>query len=91
MRRQVTIALNKTADPDPLDHVLVHRLRNFGEDLYREFSASGHAEISLEDVDSAISELHVRLEADRKLKLSDFSHLWFRPVATLTEAQDGLE
>ena len=30
-------------------------------------------------------------EADRKLKLSDFSHLCFCPVATLTEAQDGLD
>lgn len=56
MARQIIIALDGAVHPGPPDAALVHRLRNFGEDLYREFSASGKAEVSLDEIDSATSE-----------------------------------
>ncbi len=65
MRRQITIAFDSTVHPEAVENALVHRLRNFGEDLYREFSAREHAKISLEEVDSATSELRVFVNANR--------------------------
>lgn len=67
MARQITIALDSAAHPGPQDAALVHRLRNFGEDLYREFSASGQAEISPDEIDTATSELRVVVRATRHL------------------------
>lgn len=67
MRTQITIAFDGTLQSETLDRDLVHRLRNFGEDLYREFSTSGYAEISLQEVDTATSELRVFVNAKRHL------------------------
>ncbi len=67
MWRRITIALDETIHPDGPDDALVHRLRNFGEELYREFSLSGQASISLEEIDSATTELHVLVKAQRHL------------------------
>jgi len=67
MRLRITIAFDGTAQPDTLDRDLVHRLRNFGEDLYREFSESGYAEISIDEIDTATSELRVYVNAKRHL------------------------
>lgn len=57
MRLRITIAYAGVAEPDTLDLDLVHRLRNYGEDLYRESCLSGHAEISLDEIDSATTGL----------------------------------
>ncbi len=67
MWRRITIALDEAIYPDGPDADLVHRLRNFGEDLYREFSLSGQADISLEEIDSATTEIHVLVRAKRHL------------------------
>ena len=67
MWRRITIALDETIFPDGPDDNLVHRLRNFGEDLYREFSTSGQADISLDEIDAATTELHVLVKAKRHL------------------------
>ena len=67
MARQITIALDSAVHPGSPDAALVHRLRNFGEDLYREFSASGKAEVSLDEIDSATSELRIVVGATRHL------------------------
>ena len=67
MPLRVTIALDDTAQPGTLDSGLIHRLRNFGEDLYREFSKSGYAEISLQEIDAATNELRVYVKAKRHL------------------------
>ena len=67
MWRQITIAYDETIHPGGPDDALVHRLRNFGEDLYREFSLSGQADISLEEIDSATTEINVLVRAKRHL------------------------
>lgn len=67
MWRRITIALDETIHPDAADADLVHRLRNFGEDLYREFSLSGQAAVSLDEIDSATTEIHVLVKAKRHL------------------------
>ena len=63
----MTIALDERVHPDAPDADLVHRLRNFGEDLYREFSLSGHADIWIEEIDAATTEFHVLVKAKRHL------------------------
>ncbi len=67
MWRRITIALDDTVHPDGPDDDLVHRLRNFGEDLYRGFSLSGQADISLDEIDAATTEFHVLVKAKRHL------------------------
>jgi len=67
MSTRITIAFDSNVHPETVDSNLVHRLRNFGEDLYREFSTSGFAEISLNEVDSATSELRVVRNAKRHI------------------------
>ncbi len=67
MGTRITISFNGNDSPEAIDDKLVHRLRNYGEELYREFSATGHAEISIEDVDSAINELRVFVKSKRHI------------------------
>ena len=67
MWRRITIALDEAIYPDGPDDNLVHRLRNFGEELYREFSLSGQADVSLDEIDSATTEIHVVVSAKRHL------------------------
>ena len=47
------------------DYTLVSLLRNVGEEMYRKFSHQGIAEIP--DMDSALTELHIRVQATRHL------------------------
>jgi hypothetical protein len=47
---------------------IVHRIRNFGEDLYRELKRSGLAEIDLDEVDRAIDQIHARAIKVRKVR-----------------------
>jgi hypothetical protein len=47
------------------DYTLVSLLRNVGEEIYRKFSRQGIAEIP--DMDSALTELHIRVQATRHL------------------------
>jgi hypothetical protein len=44
---------------------LVSRVRNLGEDLFREFSRNGQAILSLHDVDRAIDRLSLTLSSNR--------------------------
>ena len=67
MTKQIVITLKETANPVQPNSDMVHRLRNFGEDLFREFAANGQAEISLDEVDSAVSELRVFVKGKSKL------------------------
>jgi hypothetical protein len=39
---------------------IIHRIRNFGEDLYRELKRSGIAEIDLGEVDRATDQIRAR-------------------------------
>ena len=48
------------------DNTLVHRFRNFAEDIYREFTPAGVADVP--DMDSAVTELHVTISATRHLR-----------------------
>ena len=47
---------------------LVHRIRNFGEDLYRLFRHSGEARIDIPEVDRATNVLVVRDIKTRKVR-----------------------
>ena len=67
MTKQITIILKGESSATWPDGSLVHRFRNFGEDLYREFASSGQAEISLEEIDSAVSELRVFVKGRSKV------------------------
>ena len=67
MRLRISIALSDEAQLQTPDADLVHRFRNFGEELYREFSTSGHAEMSLDEIDAATREVHVHVKAKRHL------------------------
>jgi hypothetical protein len=44
---------------------LVGRVRDLGEDLFREFSRNGQATLSLHDVDRAINQLSLTLSSNR--------------------------
>lgn len=44
---------------------LVSRVRNLGEDLFREFSRNGQAILSLHEVDRAINRLSLTLSSNR--------------------------
>lgn len=47
------------------DQPSVHRVRNFGEDLYRALNVEGWAAISLDDVDRATDQLRVTVFSQR--------------------------
>jgi hypothetical protein len=47
---------------------IIHRIRNFGEDLYRELKRSGLAEIDLAEVDRAIDQIRARTIKVRKVR-----------------------
>ena len=49
----------------PDDETLVHRVRNFGEDLWRAFHAGDQANIDLNAVDAATTRLELTLAAPR--------------------------
>jgi hypothetical protein len=61
MPYRVTIEFGDTT-PD-----LTHRVRNFGEALYREFERTSGAAISLDEVDRATNQLQVDVRATRHL------------------------
>ena len=44
---------------DSGDGVLVHRIRNFGEDLWKEYRDSDDAEVNLDAVDRATTRLEI--------------------------------
>lgn len=50
----------------PTDAELIHRFRNFGEDVYREFN--GKWTVSLAEIDSAVDHFHVRDIKPRHLR-----------------------
>jgi hypothetical protein len=47
---------------------IAHRIRNFGEDLYREFRGSTLAEFDLAEADKATDQLCVRTIKSRKVR-----------------------
>ena len=47
------------------DGALVHRIRNFGEDLFREFSRGDKAVIDIHEVDRATNQLSLILPTTR--------------------------
>jgi hypothetical protein len=49
------------------DRALVHRIRNLGEDLYREFQNNGQATMDIAKVDRATDRLQITLAASRHL------------------------
>lgn len=53
-------------DTQPGRRALVHRVRNFGEDLYRACREDGWAEISLDEVDRATNQLIVKVASARR-------------------------
>ena len=67
MRNRITIAFIANAQSQAPGSDLIHRFRNFGEDLYREFSISGHAEISIDEIDSATDKLEPFVTAKRHI------------------------
>jgi hypothetical protein len=76
---------------------LIHRIRNFGEDLYRAFRDSRQAHVDLEDIDRAtdricvttIKNRQVRTVAGRIRKLLERHHL--DDVARLTEVKTAVD
>jgi len=53
---------------DAADTKLVHRVRNFGEDLHRAFETRDDAAISLDEVDVATNELRVTVKSVSKVR-----------------------
>jgi hypothetical protein len=67
MPRWIVIDFDQERDP----RSLMHRVRNFGEDLYRACRDDGWAEISLDEVDRATDQLTVRvLSAKRERRIA---------------------
>jgi hypothetical protein len=62
MPRTILIRFVDNGDPQ-----LIHRIQNFGEDLYREFQKNGEAVMDIEEVDRATDTLRVTLAASRHL------------------------
>jgi hypothetical protein len=52
-----------TFDERPGDETLVHRVRNFGEDLWRSFRTGDRAKIDLAAVDAATTSLELLIVA----------------------------
>jgi hypothetical protein len=46
----------------------IHRIRNFGEDLYRRCREDGWASISIHDVDRATDQLRVSVRSARRVR-----------------------
>ena len=65
MSLRITIAFIADAQSKAPGSDLVHRFRNFGEDLYREFRLSGHAKISIDEIDSATDRIELFVKAKR--------------------------
>ena len=58
-------------DAEPDERALVHRVRNFGEDLYRACRDDGWAEVSLDEVDRATNQLIVKVgSAQRECRIA---------------------
>jgi hypothetical protein len=55
-------------DVCPNEFSLVHRVRNFGESLYRVLLENGWASISLADIDKATNQLRVAVRSSRKVR-----------------------
>jgi hypothetical protein len=51
-----------------LDHLHLHIVRNFGEDLWREFRYDKWASTSLEEADKATSQLRVTVRSTRRFR-----------------------
>jgi len=64
MARQIVI--NFILEPDRSSNI--HRIRNFGEDLYRHCHNDGWASISLADVDRATDQLKVSIRSARRVR-----------------------
>jgi hypothetical protein len=60
MARQIIIDFDSPAD--------VHRVRNFGEDLYGACRDDGWASISLAEVDRATNQLRVTVRSARRVR-----------------------
>jgi len=64
--RQIVIEFQFPLDKQLVsDQSLVSRVRNLGEDLFREFSRNGQAILSLDHVDRAIDRLSITLSSNR--------------------------
>lgn len=55
-------------DLPPDARSLIHQIRNFGEDLYRQCRDEGWATISLEEIDRATSQLRVTVRSKRRVR-----------------------
>ncbi len=65
-RRRIVIEFEFPQDEQLVsEQSLVSRVRDLGEDLFREFSRNGQAILSLHDVDRAISQLSLTLSSNR--------------------------
>jgi len=53
-------------DAEPDERALIHRVRNFGEDLFRACREDGWAEISLDEMDRATNQLIVKVGSARR-------------------------
>jgi len=62
--RLITISFDMANDGH---NSLISRIRNFGEDLYREFRKTGHAVIDIEAVDRAVDRLSLEVAAPRHI------------------------
>ena len=62
--RLVTISFDLANDAH---NTLISRIRNFGEDLYREFRKTGHAVVDIEAVDRAVDQLSLEVAASRHI------------------------
>ena len=85
------------------DQSLVSRVRNLGEDLFREFSRNGQAILSLDDVDRAIDRLSIALSSNRhtgsvlrfinkqlvRHNLADIAHISRVEPATALDEQEN--
>jgi hypothetical protein len=64
MARDIHIAFDIGVDT----HDKIHRIRNFGEDLYRMSREDGLMSVSLDDIDRATNELRIKVFSKRKVR-----------------------
>jgi hypothetical protein len=62
--RLITIRFDMSNDAH---NSLVSRIRDFGEVLYREFEATGHASMNIGEIDRAVDRLSLKVTATRHL------------------------
>lgn len=55
-------------DVQPGDGVFIHRMRNFGEDLWRACKTDGWASMSLDEIDRATNQLTVTVATASKVR-----------------------